>query len=54
MMSSVDRIGIEDLILSSRGRELSYSRSLRLAVELAIPILLGVAYIALVFLSSGQ
>lgn len=51
-MNPVERLGIEGLILSPRDRALSHTRSLRLAVEVAIPILLALVYVAALFLST--
>lgn len=51
-MNPAERLGIEGLILSSRDRALGNTKTLRLAVEVAIPILLAVIYVAILFLSA--
>jgi hypothetical protein len=51
-MNPLDRTAIEDLILNSTHRETADSggQSLRLAVEVAIPVLLGLGYLVILFL----
>jgi hypothetical protein len=51
-MDGADRVGVEGLILSSRNRGVGYRESLKLALEVSIPTLLALAYVAMLFLSA--
>jgi hypothetical protein len=51
-MSSVERLGIGSIILSPDSPRSSHRRALRFVVEMALPVLLGLVYVAVLFLGA--
>ena len=51
-MNRLQQLGIEALVLKSRHLALSSRKGMRIALQIAIPVLLGLAYVGILFLGA--